>query len=114
MTLAETYSWIFYAIGTTSHSYPATHKGISRAAEEINHTAPSHKELQSSISWLEAEGLIKNDGQSMEPTALGREMLDRGAASSNAISGVWDFLTGELSNMGVDDSEEISQINTDT
>ena len=114
MTLAETYSWILYAVGMASHSTPATQKKISRAADEINHAVPTHKELQSSISWLEAEGLIKTDGQSMEPTALGREMLDRGSSSSNAMSVVWDFLTSELSNMGVDDSEEINPVDMNT
>ena len=114
MTLAETYSWILYAIGMTSHSYPATPKGISRAADEINHAVPTHTELQSSIAWLEAEGLIKQDGRSMEPTAMGREMLDRGSVSSDGVSEVWRSLTSELANMGVDDSEEINPSDMNT
>jgi hypothetical protein len=114
MTLAETYSWILYAIGMASHSYPATPKGISREADEINHAVPTHKELQASILWLEAEGLIKQDELSMEPTTMGREMLDRGSAASNGVSEVWRALTSELANMGVDDSEEINPSDMNT
>ena len=113
MTLAETYSWILYAVEMSSQRYPATQKGISRAADEINRAVPSHKELQASIAWLEAEGLIKLDGDSMEPTALGREILDRGTSSADGVSGVWQSLTSELASMGADDTEEINPSNMD-
>ena len=111
MTLAETYSWILYAIEMSSQRYPATQKGISRAADEINRAVPTHKELQASIAWLEAEGLIELDGEAMQPTALGREILERGTASADGVSGVWQSLTSELASLGVDDSEEINPSN---
>jgi hypothetical protein len=114
MTLAETYSWIFYAIGVSSHTSPVKQKEIFQVADGINHAVPTQKEMQASISWLIKENMIQKNGKSVQPTESGRSLLDKASSTSNTTSGVWKNLTDEFSNMGVDNTQEVNPNNINT
>ena len=52
MTNEQTISLIFLAVALASQVTPTDFQGISLIADGINHAVPSHREMQSSISWL--------------------------------------------------------------
>lgn len=114
MTLAQTYSWIFYAIGMASQNSAATQMGISQVADGINHAGPTPKEMQASVSWLLKKNLIKKDGKSIQLTALGKMLFEKGRSFSNTISGVWKKLTEEFAMMGADNIQQINPNNMRT
>jgi hypothetical protein len=61
MTDRQIISWIFYAVAMASQERPVDIKGISMAADGINHAIPTQKELQLALAWLLKEKLIKEE-----------------------------------------------------
>ena len=114
MTLAQTYSWIFYAIGLSSQTSVATQDEISQVADGINHAVPTQKEMQHSISWLLTEGLIQKEGKSIQLTDFGKALMNKGLSKKKTTFEIWKKLTKELSKMGVDDKQKINPRNMST
>lgn len=46
-----------------SEQEPANFVSISQIADGINHTVPTHKELQTCLGWLKKTGLSKSQPQ---------------------------------------------------
>ena len=51
----QTISWIFLSTVLASQKEPADYSSISSIADGINHSVPTDKEMQSSLSWLTEE-----------------------------------------------------------
>ena len=108
MTLAQTYSWIFYAAGLASQKLPATFADVMVAADGINHAVPTHKEIRSSVSWSMAQGLISKIGKKLILTKEGISLLNDASASSGTAYGVWKYIEKRFSELGVDNSLQIN------
>ncbi len=88
MTNSQTISWIFVSIALASQKEPASFDGISSVADGINHAVPTHKELQSSITWLTNRGLIEKIGNRYKLTSKGKEEFVTSTKSNNLMS-IW-------------------------
>jgi hypothetical protein len=78
----HTISWIFLATILASQKEPASFDSISKIADGINHAIPTHKELQSSLSWLTKNELLIKIGRTYTLTDKGK--LDYESCSRNA------------------------------
>lgn len=105
MTLAQTYSWIFYAIGLASQKIPASLADVETIADGINHAIPTQKEIQKSISWCVSQGLVLKEGKKHKLTIEGNALLN--GSSSNTTLGVWKYLENHFSKIGVDNTRQI-------
>jgi hypothetical protein len=85
-------AWIYLAVSMASQTEPADFKGISMIADGINHAAPAHKELQTSISWLISKGLINKVGKKYTLTEKGKEDYANAQVETNALLNAWDNL----------------------
>jgi len=106
MTLAQTYSWIFYAIGLASQNISASLVEIGAIADGINHAIPTQKEMQDSISWCLSQRLVLKEGKKYKPTIEGNALLN--GSSSNTTLGVWKYLENQFSKIGVDNTRQIN------
>lgn len=88
MTDSQTISWIFVSIALASQKEPASFDGISSVADGINHAVPTHKELQSSITWLTNRGLIEKIGNRYKLTSKGKEEYVTSSKINNLVS-IW-------------------------
>ena len=52
MTDKQTISWILLSTVIASQKGPADFASISNIADGINHAIPTHKELQTSLTWM--------------------------------------------------------------
>ena len=98
MTEVQTYSWIFLATALTSQTEPSDFKGISMIADGINHTVPTHKEMQSSITWLLGKELINKQGKKYELTTMGKSEYKRASEKTNTLLKIWDNLEEKIKN----------------
>lgn len=110
MTLAQTYAWIFYALGLASANpkEPADHKAIESLADAINHAIPTQKEMRLSLLWLESQGLIQTENKRFQLSATGNKLLNEASASKKTITGVWKLIQQRFSEMGVDDIKQVN------
>jgi hypothetical protein len=76
MTDEKTISWVFLSIAIASDIDPADFRGISMIGDGINHAVPSHKELQTSISWLIEKGLILKHSNKYELAEKGKKEFE--------------------------------------
>ena len=111
MTLAETYSWIFYAIGLASRNKPASIAEIERVADGINHAVPTQKEIQTSISWLKKHALIIKSGKKIELSGDGINLINKFSSESQTILGVWKQVENHFVDIGIDNSQQINPKN---
>ena len=79
MTDTQTISWIFLSTAIASQTEPADVASISNIADGINHAVPTHKELQTSLTWLIQSGLVVKMGNKYSLTEKGK--LDYAEAS---------------------------------
>lgn len=94
----RTISWIYLAISMASEVEPADYVGISNIADGINHSIPTHKELQTSISWLSEKGLIFKVGNKYTLTPIGKDIFNAATAGENTLLKIWDKMDQKLKN----------------
>ena len=108
MTLAQTYSWIFYAIGLASNDGPAKHGAIEQVADVINHAVPTQKEIRSSISWLASEGLVQKEGRGYALSESGKTLFESLSEQVGTTMGVWEKLEKHVAMKGVDNTNAVN------
>ena len=111
MTLAQTYSWIFYAIGLASKTAACTTAEVENIADGINHARPSQKEMQASVWWTASKGLILKDQKRLQLTAEGIALLSDARSASNTALGVWKYIENRFTELGADNSMQVNPNN---
>jgi hypothetical protein len=76
MTDEKTISWVFLSIAIASVSDPADFRGISMSGDGINHAVPTHKELQTSISWMIEKGLVLKHSNKYKLSEKGKKEFE--------------------------------------
>lgn len=89
---AQTYSWIFLALALACQKCPADINGISAVADGIGHAVPTHKELQRSLTWLVASGLITKYQRKYELSTEGKAAHDAASENSEPLFTIWKNL----------------------
>ncbi len=89
MTDIKTISLIFLATALATNTKPTDISGISSVADGINHTVPTQKELQTSISWLTTQGLIFRQGKSYELTFKGKLEYETASKNTQTLMKIW-------------------------
>ena len=92
MTENQTTSWIFLATAIASQKESADFISISNIADGINHAIPTHKELQSSLTWLTSTGLVTKTGNKYSLTEKGKMDYDIASHQTSTLLKVWDNL----------------------
>lgn len=100
MTLEQTISWIFLAIAIGSQNRPISFNGISTIADGINHAVPSHKELQTSISWLTKNKFISKSKNVYCLTNSGELAYRNASIDVNTVLIIWKNLEHSFINYG--------------
>jgi hypothetical protein len=90
MTDNQTIYWIFLATAMASQNEPADFNSISSIADGINRAVPTHKELQTSLTWLTANGLVTETGSKYSLTEKGRMEFDSASNQTSTLVKVWD------------------------
>jgi predicted transcriptional regulator len=94
----RTISWIFLAISMASDKEPADFNSISMIADGINHAIPTHKEMQTSISWLSEKGLISKVGNKYTLTSKGKDDFKIASKGTNTLLNIWDNMEQKIIN----------------
>ncbi len=102
MTLAQTYSWLFYALALASQTQSAKYRDIEQAADCINHAIPTQKEIRDSLSWLISKELIRKDNKAYCLTDNGSALLNELSAGIGTTMGVWKGIEAYFAKKGVD------------
>jgi predicted transcriptional regulator len=92
MTNEQIVSWIFLATALASGTVPADFSSISTIADGINHAVPTQKELQTSMTWLTNNGLVKKSGNKYSLTLKGKSDYDEASKRTSVILSIWDNL----------------------
>jgi len=92
MTEGQTTSWIFLAIAIASKTAPADYDSISNVADGINHAVPTHRELQSSLTWLRKNELVVKTGSKFKLTEKGQLDYDMASRQTSSLLEIWDNL----------------------
>ncbi len=88
----RTISWIYLAVSIASQTEPTDFNGISMIADGINHAVPTHKEMQTSISWLLRNGLVSKVGKKYTLTSKGKVDYKIASEETNTLLKIWDNL----------------------
>ena len=96
MTAVQVRAWIFLSVQEVLGSLGE----IVGATDAINRAIPTHRELQGSLGWLIAQGLIRQEGRRYGLTAEGRAL--RESCGGRTIWGAREAVAGRLSEMGGD------------
>jgi DNA-binding HxlR family transcriptional regulator len=107
MTLAQTYSWIFYAVASACKTEPVRFREIERIADGINHAIPTHIEISESISWLVSRGLVEKTNKAYSLTDKGRDVFDELVKESGTISKAWRNIEAYVVENGVDNVRDV-------
>jgi hypothetical protein len=94
----ETISWIFLATALASQTSPTNFNGISMVADGINHAVPTHKELQTSISWLTDHGLVDRYAKKYALTSKGKAEYDKASKDKVGLTQIWKSLEKMITN----------------
>lgn len=97
MTETQTTSWIFLATAIASKSGPADFASISSIADGINHAVPTHKELQTAMTWLTTRDLISKNGNKYSLTDKGKLEYEESSKKTSTLLKIWDNLEKALS-----------------
>ncbi len=92
MTEGQRTSWIFLSTAIASQTEPADYDSISKIADGINHAAPTHKELQASLTWLTKRELVTKSGTKYRLTAKGQLDYDTASQQTSTLMKIWDNL----------------------
>jgi hypothetical protein len=90
MTDHQTISWIFLATAMASQNEPADFNSISNMADGINHAVPTHKELQTSLTWLTSNGLVMKIGNKYCLTEKGKMDYETASKQTSTLLKVLD------------------------
>ena len=63
MSESQIISWIFLATAIASQVQPTNVKGISLAADGINHSVPTENEIRNSLTWLINKDFISKESK---------------------------------------------------
>lgn len=94
----RTISWIYLAISMASENEPTDFNGISMIADGINHLVPTHKEMQTSISWLSKKGLVSKVGNKYTLTSEGKNDFKTASKGTNTLLKIWDNMEQKIKN----------------
>jgi hypothetical protein len=95
MTESQTFAWILLSVPES----PGTLQDIIAMADGINHAIPSHRELQTSLGWLQARGLVRKEGRRFCTTDAGSQLLARFRTQSRTMMKTWDLVAAELESL---------------
>lgn len=90
VTKAQTHAWLFLSVPDE----PAPLQDVIAAADGINHAIPTDRELQVSLGWLRAQGLVKKVGRKYSRTPAG--VAVRAACSAKTIMKTWDTVAARF------------------
>ena len=93
-------AWIFLAVSMASETEPADLIGISTIADGINHAVPTQRELQTSISWLTAKGLIIKQGKSYDLTSKGKIEYESASKNIQTVMKIWENIELNFNDYG--------------
>ena len=85
----QTTSWLFLVLALSSQKEPASLKGISQIADAINHSVPTQKEMESSLSWLLKQGLIITVAKKYSLTERGNKIFIATQNETNVLLKMW-------------------------
>ena len=111
MTLAQTYSWLFYALALASRREPVECKDIEQVADAINHAVPTQKEMKESLAWLIRAGLAIKEGKAYSLADRGVALLNSHTNKVHTTMGVWKSIEKHFEDCGVDN---VTNINPNT
>lgn len=89
MKYIQTISWIFLATALATKTKPTDISEISSVADGINHAVPTQKELQTSFSWLEAQGLVIRHAKNYELTSKGKLEYETASKNNQTLMEMW-------------------------
>jgi hypothetical protein len=92
MTESQIFAWILLSVPEDT----GTLQDIIAMADGINHAIPSQHELQTSLGWLQARGLVRKDGRRFGLTETGSQLLSRLRSSARPMMQTWAVVTAEL------------------
>ena len=92
----RTIAWIYLALSMASETEPTDFNGISIIADGINHAVPTHKEMQTSISWLSEKGLVSKVGGKYTLTSTGRNDYKAASTGTNTLLKIWDNMEQKI------------------
>ena len=92
MAKAQTISWIFLSIALASQNGKADLNEISDAADFINHSIPSQKEMKLSIDWLTNKHLISKIENKYQLTNLGTLEYEKASQKTKVLFEIWKKL----------------------
>ena len=96
MTDRQTISWIFLSTAIASQKEPEDFVSISNIADGINHTIPTHKELQTSLTWLTKNDLIVKIGSKYSLTEKGKLDYEESSKDTGTVLKIWDKVEAQL------------------
>jgi hypothetical protein len=92
MTEEKSIPWIFLSIAVASQVHPADFRGITMIADGINHAIPTHKELQTAISWLTKKELILKRSNKYELSEKGKREFENVSNKNMGYLKMWEIL----------------------
>jgi hypothetical protein len=110
MTEAQIVAWIFYSVAGASGQGPADFNGISTVADGINHAVPTHKELQSSLSWLQRVALVTQLSRRYALTGEGEAVMNSARQKANTTMSVWKELTQQMERIAKSSNQPLNAI----
>ena len=96
MTDNQTTAWIFLATAIASETGPTNFNSISNIADGINHAVPTHKELQTSLTWLTNHGLVTKTGNKYCLTEKGKIDYEIASKQASTLLKVWNNVEATL------------------
>jgi len=87
---SQTISWIFLSTALASQKEPADYSSISNIADGINHAIPTHKELQTSLTWLTKNGLLFKIGSKYSLTEKGKLNYKESSKNTKTVLKIWN------------------------
>ena len=107
MTDTQMYAWIFLSVSEK----PTSLQEIIAAADWRNHAIPLQEELQTSLGWLQAQGLVRKEFKEYSLT-------DAGIALYKSIScgNVYEKIAKKFSKLSMIDfqPDDIAKVEIDT
>jgi predicted transcriptional regulator len=92
----QTISWIFLSTAIASKKELSNFTSISNIADGINHAIPTHKELQTSLTWLIQNGLIIKIGNKYGLTDNGKLEYEESTKNITTVLEIWENLETRL------------------
>jgi hypothetical protein len=95
MTDAQIFSWILLSV----HEHGSTRRQISEMADGINHAVPTHREMETSLRWLQERGFVREDGNRFMLTDTGSALIARFSSATRPILQTWHAVSDAIQEM---------------